>query len=108
MIDEEGEVVMTIPPEGEPVRCKSSFSTVETVEVTLDGETTTDFTVSEGSFGETTGLPDAHPGVINIVSRIVAEANPERDDLLMVHDTVRDDDGNIIGCKGFSRLPKQG
>ena len=62
------------------------------------------FTVKTGSFGDTTGLPEAHPGVFNIVSRIVAEANPTRTDLLMTFDLVRDADGKPIGCKGFSSL----
>ena len=46
--------------------------------------------------------------VVTTTPHGVAEANPDRPDLLMVHDTVRDSDGRIIGCKGFSRLPKTG
>jgi hypothetical protein len=38
-----------------------------------------------------------------IVSKIVAEANPNRDDLLIVSETVRDG-ATIIGCKGLSKL----
>ena len=49
-------------------------------------------------------LPDKQEGVLYIVSRITAEALPNRDDLLMVDGTVRDDDGRIIGCTGFSQL----
>jgi len=49
-------------------------------------------------------LPDKQEGVLYIVSRITAEALPNRDDLLMVDGTVRDDDGRIIGCTGFAQL----
>ena len=49
-------------------------------------------------------LPPEQEGVLYIVSRITAEALPGRSDLLMVDGTVRDDDGRIIGCTGFSQL----
>lgn len=49
-------------------------------------------------------LPKQQEGVLYIVSRITAEALPNRDDLLMVDGTVRDDDGRIIGCTGFAQL----
>ena len=49
-------------------------------------------------------LPLEQEGVLYIVSRITAEALPNRSDLLMVDGTVRDDDGRIIGCSGFAQL----
>ncbi|MGC5388572.1 hypothetical protein ACPXCJ_29155 [Micromonospora chalcea] len=49
------------------------------------------------------GLPDARPGVLLIVARPVAEAFPERDDLLYPHDTVRDADGAVVGCRSLAR-----
>jgi len=49
-------------------------------------------------------LPDEQEGVCYIVSRITAEALPERTDLRMVDGTVRDDSGRIIGCTGLSVL----
>lgn len=39
-----------------------------------------------------------------IVSRLVAEACPERDDLVVPDDTVRDDAGRIIGCRALARV----
>ena len=39
-----------------------------------------------------------------IVSRIVAEIMRNRKDLILANETVRDDKGQIIGCKSFSRL----
>jgi hypothetical protein len=62
----------------------------------------TSVTYSEG--GVEMPLPPEQEGVLYIVSRITAEALPGRSDLLMVDGTVRDDDGRIIGCTGFSRL----
>lgn len=39
-----------------------------------------------------------------VVSRQVAEAAPERDDLYVVDDTVQDDQGRIIGDRGLARI----
>ena len=54
--------------------------------------------------GNETALPEPVEGTYYIVSRIACEAMPERSDLLMVDGTVRDDNGRIIGCTGFSVL----
>lgn len=37
-----------------------------------------------------------------VVSKIFADAYPDRDDFLIVDDLVRDDEGNIVGCRAFS------
>lgn len=50
-----------------------------------------------------TGVPDRKPGVLFIVARAVAEALPDRDDLVYPHDTVRDDRGVVIGCRSLAR-----
>jgi hypothetical protein len=51
-------------------------------------------------------LPEPEAGVYYIVSRQVMEAKPERDDLLIVNGSVRDDNGKIIGVTGFARVVK--
>ena len=58
------------------------------------------------SFGEVTGLPNdkyenGRP-VLYIVSGYVKSALPDRHDLITPDDPVRDADGRIIGCRGFS------
>lgn len=50
-----------------------------------------------------TGVPDRRPGVLFIVARAVAEALPERDDLVYPHDTVRDERGVVVGCRSLAR-----
>lgn len=52
--------------------------------------------------GEVIGLPEEKPNTWYIVSRIVREACPEREDLLVPANIVRDTDGTIIGCQGFT------
>lgn len=53
-------------------------------------------------YGDITGLPDAVNGVRYIVSALVKAAAPFRIDLVSPHDLVRDDAGNVIGCRGFA------
>ena len=52
--------------------------------------------------GEVEDLPEKVEGVFLIVSRMVAEASMTRDDLLIPYSLVRDDQGQVIGCEGFS------
>jgi hypothetical protein len=50
-------------------------------------------------WGDTTDVPDPQDGVYYIVSQLVKNALPERPDLLVPKHVVRDDNGNIIGCR---------
>ena len=54
--------------------------------------------LSRSTFGETVGLPEMEDGVMLIVSIFVFNANPERTDLCIPVELVRDATGNIIGC----------
>lgn len=54
-------------------------------------------------YGSVEGLPEPRQSVAYIVSQVVADACPDRDDLLVPHDMVRDDAGRVVGCRGFSR-----
>ena len=55
------------------------------------------------SFGEVENLPPQEEGVMVIVSALVASATKGRDDLLVPGELVRDDGGNIVGCKSLRR-----
>lgn len=55
-------------------------------------------------FGAVENLPEPQPGMRFIVSRVVAEALPQRRDLLIPDDTVRDGEGRIVGCRGFAQI----
>lgn len=64
--------------------------------------------ISRSEYGEVEGLPDPQPDVYYIVSIIVAQALPERGDLL-VPDTgpgsvCRDSQGRIVGVKYLQSL----
>ena len=63
------------------------------------------YPISKNFYGEIIGLPEPQPGVFYVVSALVAQAAAERrTDLLVVNDTVRDEKGQIIGCRGFARI----
>ena len=49
-------------------------------------------------------LPDPKPGTYYIVSKRLAQACPERKDLIFPRTVVRDADGHIVGYVDFSRV----
>ena len=55
------------------------------------------------SFGEVENLPPQEDGIMVIVSAMAADAAKDRNDLLVPGELVRDNDGNIIGCKSLRR-----
>ena len=54
--------------------------------------------------GHVTNLPEERPGTFYIVSRMVALAEPERRDLLIPGPLIKEKDGEVIGCKGLTRV----
>lgn len=53
------------------------------------------------AYGEVIGLPQVEEGTVFIVSFMVRAALPHRSDLASPGKLVRDDKGQIIGCKGL-------
>ena len=95
ILDADNNIVTTFPSEG-IARCnKNSVKVSEWYGIPIN-------TVK---YSETTGLPDPDLNSIYIVSLIVAQANPQRDDLLVVDDVVRSTDGStVLGCRAFSKV----
>ena len=90
---------VTIPPSGLVARCATSRVQVDTV--TVDGITVP---VNQTRFGEVSDLPDPQPDTIFVVSALVAQAVPERQDIFITDDAVRDDQGRIIGCRALAHV----
>jgi len=84
---------ITFPKPNDPVRLSSD----ETQTGTINGIPV--FSVTYGSGN----MPEQENGVAYIVSALVKNAYPDRPDLLIPHGLVRDDEGNIVGCKGFAQ-----
>ena len=90
---------VTIPPSGIVARCATSRVQVDTV--TVDGIT---IPVNRTQFGTVAGLPDPQPDTIFVVSALVAQAVPDRSDVFIVDDAVRDDQGRIIGARALAHV----
>jgi hypothetical protein len=69
--------------------------------VTVDGISVP---VNRTQFGVVTGLPDPQPDTIYIVSAVVAQAVPDRPDVFIVDDAVRDEQGRIIGARALAHV----
>jgi hypothetical protein len=93
ILTKEGEHMHTISPEEVPARLKATTEVVGD----LDG-----IPLSQTVFGETENLPEASENNYFIVSRLVMAGNPDRTDLLVPNDLVRDDEGFIIGAKSLA------
>ena len=61
-------------------------------------------TVNKTEYGAVEGHPEPEYGTIYIVSVLTAQAAPYRSDLYIVDDTVRNDQGQIIGCRALAQI----
>ena len=96
-VNDAGEVVRSIEPSGILPRVSSSINLVGDIGGIPDEETV---------YGEVTDLPEKQDGVILIVSAMVASRLPNRDDLRVPGRQVRNDRGQVIGCKSLSNPNK--
>lgn len=97
----------TIEPEGVVPRVKMVKSRSEdfgTNHVNLSGHQHRIEVDDVFASSEVENLPQEEGNVFLIISRTVAEAVPERNDLIIPNDTVRDENGRIVGCKSFARI----
>jgi len=108
VVDKEEKTLATFPRSEKPARCVVSNEIVAYDDNGDDRGTL--FPFFKTVFGAVENLPpsDDVNGIFTkryyIVSRIVAEAAEGRDDLLVPTVIVRDKDGRVIGCMGFSLI----
>lgn len=60
--------------------------------------------INKTVFGEVENLPKPQENTLYIVSSLVAQAVPNRSDVVIPDDTVRNDKGQIIGCRGLAHI----
>lgn len=101
MVNDEGENILTIEPSGNVVRVTQTTEQLATV--TVDGVV---LPVTQNTYGELVNLPEEKEGVSLIVSAMVASAGEKlgRKDLFIPNETVRNDKGQIIGCKSLGKI----
>lgn len=96
VFDENQVLIKTIPPSGQVARLEKR-----------DGEVTKvlGVTLKRPHFGEVQNLLDPQEGVYLIVSSMVRTSPGllSRTDLVSPGDLVRDNSGNVIGCRSFDR-----
>ena len=93
IVDGENNIIKSIPFSGNQIRLKVS---TETLPETIFG-----VPISKTIFGEPEGLPEYNKETYYIVSQLVKSALPNRTDLLVPAEVVRDNNGNIIGCRSL-------
>jgi hypothetical protein len=101
-------VLLVIPPTAPPARCieEREISGIYGIPCAAYGGGVWPNVIRK-SFSTVENLPDYVPGREGnsyIVSTLVAQALPERTDLFVVSDEVRDETGRIIACKALARL----
>ncbi len=92
-IIKEGQPTKTIPISGKLIRLKTS--------TILTGVEVNGVRLSKTVFGEPEGLPKEVEGTYIIVSQLVKSALPQRSDLLVPAEVVRDNQGHILGCRSL-------
>lgn len=93
-----GAVALTIPSSGV---ARAAQKREHIADLTVDGVS---IPVSKSTYGAVEGLPAPVDGVIYVVSALTAQACPDRADVFITDDPVRDEAGRIIGCRGLARL----
>lgn len=92
-----GEVFLTIPPSGEVARVSEIRVHVGDMDI---GDAC--IPINKVKFGEVVGLPEPKSSVVFITSSKVRDACPNRHDILVPDEYVRDAQGKIIGCQALA------
>ena len=89
-----GEVIKTFP------KCEPDQLIRLSMSTSLAGDVN-GTPITKTVFGDPIGLPEFSEGTYYIVSQLVKNAFPNREDLLVPAEMVRDQEGNIVGCKSL-------
>lgn len=97
VVDENDSVVVTIEASGNVARCSQTINIIDNI--TLNNVSVP---ISASCYGEVVDLPAPQDDTYYIVSRLVMSACPNRQDLLVPNDLVRDEAGRVIGCRSLA------
>ena len=87
--------VLTVEPSGTIARTKQTRTMCGTI---------AGIPVNQCAYGTVQGLPEPAKETIYVVSSITAQACPERADVYIVDDSVRNEDGRIIGVRALAHI----
>lgn len=94
-LDGNNHPILTVEPSGVIARAKQTR--------TLCGNIA-GIPVNQCAYGTVQGLPEPAKETIYVVSAITAQACPEREDVYIVDDSVRNEDGRIIGVRALAHI----
>ena len=94
-LDGNNSVLATIEPSGVVARASQTRERVSEVN---------GIPVNQCSYGAVIGLPDPQDGTIYLVSALTAQACRNRSDVFIVDDAVRNESGQIIGCRAIAHI----
>lgn len=94
-LDGNNSVLATIEPSGVVARASQTRERVSEVNGIV---------VNQCSYGAVTGLPDPQPETIYLVSALTAQACRDRNDVFITDDAVRNESGQIIGCRAIAHI----
>jgi hypothetical protein len=86
--------IISFPPSGTIARVFSDY---------VKRGTVNDIDVVDVVYGDVIDLPPPRKDIVYIVSRMVLNAAPNRRDLVVPHDLVRNPDGSVKGARCFAR-----
>lgn len=93
--DGNNSVLATVEPSGTIARAAQTRERVSKVNGIV---------VNQCSYGAVTGLPDPQPETIYLVSVLTAQACRDRNDVFITDDAVRNESGQIIGCRAIAHI----
>lgn len=89
-----GELTIDLPPSGQVARLEVVREVAPPVLSIIPAQ--------RERRGGITGLPEPQAGIVYVVSFAVAQA-AAREDIVAPGPAVRDEQGRVVGCEGFSR-----
>lgn len=97
--------LIIVMPDGKNMTIPASGSVARIACETHDtGKTINGIPVTHTTYTDPMGLPQPEKDTIYIVSLMVAERVPERADVMIVNEAVRNDRGQIIGCRSLAHV----
>lgn len=96
IVNDDGDLIFTIPPCGEVARVDAHTEVVGYLDFNIP--------LTKTVFGEVEGLREPVEGVYQIVSSLVKQRCPDRNDVVIPNESVRDEHGRIIGCKSLGLM----
>lgn len=96
ILDEENEVITRFGPA--PAGMQARLKSITTKIAEIDG-----IPISKTKYGILEGIPEPQEDVYYIVSQLVKNHLPNRHDLLVPAEVVRNERGHIVGCRSLGK-----